>query len=220
MIRQITIFSFAIALLGGYTVAQSPSSSPSPMPAQRPTLDQFGLSNGVFAKGEPTAPTDGKTANTVEYVDQSTFDILNQLAEKSKFLALELTRALKENVDVSPPSRFRKIFAHHVEGIMHVSEAQRSGRFGGKGIKSGELSKLLVQNERTVFEILHVLDAGAAEYEQFSEELNGVSERYGVRLLDIPLAGTRLDKPVLLSAMMARLNGTFANIKRKMAVLK
>ncbi len=130
----------------------------------------------------------------------------------------ELLRELSDNVDITPSSPFRKYFEHHIEGIMHVSEVQRTGKFGGAGIKSGDLTKLLQQNERAVVEILAVLDAGPEEYVRFSKELNGVSEKYGVPLKESPAAGTRLDKPALLKAMMARMNSNYARIKKQMAV--
>lgn len=223
MIRLFNILTLAIILGSGCAIAQSTTTvSPSPTPTtKRATLDQFGLSNGVFANKESTvSPANAEPVTKVEYVDQNTFDNLLVLIEKSEFMEAELLRVLSNNVDISPSSRFRKYFEHHIEGIMYVSEVHRTGGFGGKGIKNGDLTKLLQQNERTVFELLHILDAGPAEYAQFSKELNGVSEKYGVPLLESPSAGTRLDKPALLKAMMARMNSNFARVKKQMAVRK
>lgn len=184
-------------------------------------FDQFGLSTGVFANTGPAASTAAsEPIAKVEYVDESTFETLSVLIEKSEFMEAELLRVLSDNVDISPSSRFSKYFEHHIVGIRHVSEVQRTGRFGGAGIKSGELTKRLQQIEKTAVEIVAVLDAGPEEFARFSEELNGVSEKYGVPLLESPSAGTRLDKPALLKAMMARMNSNYARVKKQMAVTK
>lgn len=217
--------AFVIILQSGCAVAQSTTTA-SPPPtsaAQRPTLDQFGLSNGAFANRSPasTANTEPVAKTTkVEYVDPDIFETVNVFIEKSEFMESELLRVLSDNVDISPSSPFRKYFKHHIEGIMYVSEMQRTGRFGGAGIKNGEVTKLLEQNERTVLEILCVLDAGADEYAQFGKELNGVSEKYGVPLLETTTNGTRLDKPALLKEMMARMNRKYALVKKMMLVKK
>lgn len=225
MFRKEFFFLPLAIMLSSTSIAQSTTSaspSPTPKPAtRRPMLDQFGLSGGVFANTGSTASTaTAEPVTKVEYVAESTFETLSVLIEKSEFMEAELLRVLSGNVDISPSSRFRKYFEHHIEGIMNVSEVQRTGRFGGAGIKSGELTKLLQQNEKTALEILAVLDAGPEEYARFSNELNGVSEKYGVPLLESPSAGTRLDKPALLKAMMARMNSNYARVKKQMAVRK
>ena len=214
MTRLFIIFTLAIILQSGYTIAQSttsasPPSTPKPV-TQRPMLDQFGLSTGVFANTGSTASTaTAEPITKVEYVDESTFDTLRQMIESSEFMESELLGVLRDNVDISPSSRFRKYFEHHIEGIMNVSEVQRTGSFGGAGIKSGDLTQLLKQNERSALEILAVLDVGPTEYARFGKDLNGVSEKYGVPMLETASAGTRLDKPTLLKAMMARMNGIY-----------
>lgn len=222
MIRLFIFLTFILILQNGCTVAQSTTSAfPSPTPSsQRPTLDQFGLSNGVFANTKSTASTADTKPTKVEYIDQNTYETLIVLIEKSEFLEAELSRVLSDNVDISPSSRFRKYFEHNIGGLINVSEVQRTGMFGGEGIKNGELTKLLQKNEETIDEIITVLNTGPEEYAQYSKELNGVSEKYGVPLLEIPSAGTRLDKPALLKAMMARLNANYARVKKQMAVRK
>lgn len=226
MLRKEYLFlPLAMMVLSSAMLAQSvPSASPSPTPkpaTRRPMLDQFGLSKGVFANTGSTAPTGtAEPLTKVEYVDESIFEILVVLKEKSEFMEAELLRILSDKVDISPSSRFRKYFEHHIEGSMHVSEAERTGGFGGAGIKSVELTKLLQLNERTGLEILAVLGAGPEEYARFSNELNGVTTKYGVPLLESPSAGTRLDKPALLKAMMARINSNYVRVKNLMAVRK
>ena len=225
MFRREFFIPLAIMVLSITSIAQSTAStspSPTPKPAtRRPMLDQFGLSTGVLANtGSAALTATAEPIAKVEYVDESTFETLSVLIEKSEFMETELLRVLSDNVDISPSSRFRKYFEHHIEGIMNVSEVQRTGSFGGAGIKSGDLTKLLQQNERTALEILAVLDAGSAEYARFNRELNGVSEKYAVQLLESPSAGTRLDKPTLLKAMMARMNSNYARVKKQMAVRK
>jgi hypothetical protein len=222
MIRLFIILTLA-AVTSGTSIAQSTTSaSPSPTPAvRRPALDQFGLSTGVFANTGSTASTaTAEPVTKVEYVDQHIFETLIVLIEKSEFMEAELLRVLSDNVDISPSSRFRKYFEHHIGGLINVSEVQRTGMFGGEGIKNGDLTKLLQKNEETIDEIIAVLNTGPEEYAQYSKELNGVSEKYGVLLLETPSAGTRLDKPALLKAMMARLNANYARVKRQMAVRK
>lgn len=216
----LAILVLSITSIAQSTTSASPTPTPKPAP-RRPMLDQFVLSTGVFANTGSTTPTaTAEPVTKVEYVDESTFEILMVLIEKSEFMEAELLRVLNDNVDISPSSRFRKYFEHQIEGIMNVSEVQRTGRFGGTGIKTGELTKLLQQNERTALEILAVLDAGPEEYARFSNELNVVSRKYGVPLLEGPSAGTRLDKPALLKAAMARMNSNYARVKKQMAVRK
>lgn len=219
MLRFTTIL-FVIAA-GCSALAQSPppaSPAPSPKPATRPALDQFGLSSGVFAnKARSNADDDDAAPGSIEFVDQETFVILSQMVEKSKFMEGELLKALSNNVDVSPPSAFTKYFLHHVVGLAHVSEVQRTGRFGGPGIKDGGITKLLMLNERAILEIDAVLRAGPAEYARFRKELNAVTEKYGVPLLEHELNGTLLDKPELLRVIVSRINTNFARLKKKMA---
>ena len=225
MFRLFIIFAFVTIALSGTAIAQTaaetlPSPTPAPTPVKRrPMLDQFGT--GAFANIGATSPTSSAEPITkLEYIDQDTFEILVALTEKAEFLETELRRALGENVDISPSSRFRKYFDHHIEGILNVSAMQRTGSLGGAGIKSGELTKLLLQNEKSCIEILAVLDAGAAEYARFSKELNGVSVKYGIPLLENASSETRLDKPMLLKKIMAQMNTNFARVKRQMAVKK
>ncbi|HMT06461.1 MAG TPA: hypothetical protein PKA82_00550 [Pyrinomonadaceae bacterium] len=202
--------------------SSQPSSAITPTPttaASRSTNDQLGRNNGVKTISEVKPSTvssvhDGK----VEYVDGAIFNTINSIIEKSEFLEKELIRALDSDVDVSSSSQFRRYFEHNIGGLLNVSQVQRSGAFGGKGIKSGELSKQLEQNEKTIDEILAVLGSGTNEYVRFAKELNGISEKYGVPLLEESSAETRLNKPMLLKAMMARLNSRYALIKNQMAV--
>jgi hypothetical protein len=184
-------------------------------------LDQFDV--GVFANiGSTSSAPPAATVAPVksEYVDRATFEILTALAEKAAFLEAELSRVLGERVDIAPASRFRKYFEHQVTGVLNVSSVQRTGSFGGAGIKGPELTRLLVENERIAVEILAVLDAGPAEYAQFSKELNEVSAKYGLPLIESSATATRLDKPALLKAMMVRMNSNYAMVKRQMAVNK
>lgn len=219
MIRLFIVFTHAIILLSSGAIAQ-PTASPTPATV-RPMLDQFGLSTGVFANTGSTASTaTAEPLTKVEYVDESIFGSLNVLIEKSEFMEAELLRVLQDNVDISPTSRFRKYFEHQIVGILNVSAIQRTGSFGGAGMRGGELTKLLQQNERTAVEILAVLDAGPAEYARFSKDLGGVSKKYAVSLLERPSAGTTLDKPALLKAMMARMNSNYARVKKQMAMSK
>lgn len=217
MIRPLIVFTFAIILQSATAIAQSPTPTPA---TRRPTLDQFGLSNGVFASnGSTSSPADGTTLKT-QYVDQGTYDILIAVVEKSEFLGAELSRVLNDKVDISPTSKFRKYFEHNLEGLFNVSAVQRSGQFGGAGIKSDELSNLLQQNEKTIFEILAVLNTDAEEYARYSKEIRSASEKYGVPLLKTPVDGMLLDKPALLKAMMARMNSNYARVKKSMVVSK
>ncbi|MGB7207653.1 MAG: hypothetical protein WBD27_03235 [Pyrinomonadaceae bacterium] len=219
--KEFFFLPLAVIVLSGTSIAQSTTTAPSPTPAtKRPMLDQFGLSTGVFANGSTASTANAKPVTKVEYVDQHIFETLIVLIEKSEFMEAELLRVLSDNVDITPSSRFRKYFEHHIGGLMNGSEVQRTGIFGGEGIKSGEITKLLQQNEKTIEEIFAVLDVGPAEYARFSKELNDVSEKYGVPLLESPSAGTRLDKPALLKAMMARMNSNYARFKKQMAVRK
>lgn len=199
MIQNLLILAFAIVLLAGCSVAQT-QSTPSPSPTtivRRPPLDQFGVSNGVTVNGASTPSTvEKKRVVRVAYVDQNTFDIVSQLIDKSAFLETELSRVLGENVDISPSSRFKKYFEHNIVGIMHVSEVQRTGKFGGEGIKNSELNKMLLQNEQTVADILDILNTSQEEYEQ----------------------SNKLDKPSMLKAKMAQLNQTFSSVREQMAV--
>lgn len=221
MIRVFIILTLA-AVTSGTVVAQSATStSPTPKPAeQRPTLDQFGLSTGVFANSGKTVSTGNEQpVAKVEYVDQSTFDNISQMIEISEFMEVEMLYLLRNNVDTSPASGFAKEFQSMIV-ILNVSEADCNGRFGLEGIKSGELTKLLQENERIASEFVTVLNTGPAEYTRFTKKLNSVSEGYGVLLLENPSAGTRLDKPALLKAMMAKINANYARVKKQMAVRK
>ena len=225
MFRREFFIPLAIMVLSITSIAQSTTSaspSPTPKPAsRRPMFDQFGLSTGVFANTGPAASTAAsEPIAKVEYVDESTFETLSVLIEKSEFMEAELLRVLSDNVDISPSSRFSKYFEHQIEGILHVSVLQRTGQFGGAGIKSGDLTNLLEQNERTAVEILAVLDTRPADYARFGKQIKDVSEKYGVPLLESPSAGLRLDTPTLLKAMMARMNGNYARVKKQMAVRK
>jgi hypothetical protein len=220
--KEFFFLPLAIMVLSSTSIAQSTTTaSPSPTPVtKRPMLDQFGLSNGVFANKESTASTaNAEPVTKVEYVDQSTFDNIRQMIEISEFMEVEMLYLLRNNVDISPASGFAKEFQSIIV-ILNVSEADCSGRFGLEGIKSGELTKLLQQNERIASEFVTVLNTGPAEYTRFTKKLNGVSERYGVPLLENPSAGMRLDKPALLKAMMALINANYALVKKQMAVRK
>lgn len=221
--KEFLFLSLAIMMLSSTLIAQSTTSaSPSPTPAaRRPMLDQFGVSTGVFANtGSTASNVNSQSVTKVEYVDQHTFETLSVLIEKSEFMQAELLRVLSNNVDISPSSGFRKYFEHHIVGIVDVADVQRTGRFGGEGIKSGEITKLLEQNETTVVEIMAVLDAGPEEYARFSNQLNDLARRYGVPLLETSSTGTRLDKPALLKAIMARINNNYARVKKIMRVKK
>lgn len=224
MVRPLIIFTFAIVLLSSSSTAQSttsasPSPSPTPTPAtRRPTLDQFGLSTGAFAG--PASTANAETTAKTEYVDQETFDAISQVIEKSKFMEAELLKALRENVDISPTSRFPRYFERDFLSLMTISEAQRTGRFGGAGIKDGDITKLLQQNEQTAFEIVGVLYTDAGIYSRFSGEVDAITEKYGVPLLAKSADGMRLDKPALLKAMMARINASYARVKKQIAVRK
>ncbi len=222
MLRSFIIITLATLALSTSGIAQpAGSTSPTPTPTpvkRRPMLDQFSI--GVFASPGQSTPSTAvaEPVGAVEYVDQNTFEVLTTLTEKAAFLETELSRVVADGVDISPSSRFRKYFEHNIEGIRNVSAAQRTGAFGGAGIKGEKLTKLLLDNERAAIEILAVLDAGAAEYARFSTELNTVSKKYDLPLLDSPSAGTRLDKPALLKAIMARMNSNYARLKRQMSV--
>ncbi len=222
--KEFFFLPLAIMVLSSTLIAQSTTStSPSPTPkpaARRPMLDQFGVSNGVFANTGLTSTVNSQSVTKVEYVDQHIFETLSVLIEKSEFMEAELLRVLRSNVDIAPSSGFRKYFEHHIVGIVDVADVQRTGRFGGEGIKSGEITKLLQQNETTVVEIMAVLDAGSEEYARFSNQLNDLAKRYGVPLLETSSTGTRLDKPALLKAIMARINNNYARVKKIMRVKK
>ena len=218
-IQFLIILTLSLILQNGCAVAQSTASAspPSSPAAKRTALDQFGLSTGAFSNGPKTSTADSEPPTKVEYVDQQIFETLNVVIEKSEFLEGELLRVLSDNVDISPTSGFRKYFKHNIGGLLNVSEVQRSGVYGGKGIKSGNITKLMIQNEKTIDEILTVLDTGPEEYARFGKELDGVSEKYGVALLKSPSAGTRLNKPALLTAMMRRINSNYSLVKKQMA---
>ena len=221
MIRLFVILTLA-AVTSGAVIAQSTTTaSPSPTPATpRPMLDQFGLSTGVFANSGKTASTENeRPVAKVEYVNQSTFDTIRALIEISEFVEVEMLYLMRNNIDISPASTFAKDLQRNMVVIVNFSE-ECSGRSGWEDIKSGELTRLLQQNERIASEIVTVLNAGPAEYARFSKELNGVSEKYGVPLLDSQSAGMRLDKPALLKAMMAKINANYARVKKQMAVSK
>ena len=222
--KEFFLLPLAIMVLSSTSIAQSTtpaSPTPTPKPAtRRPTLDQFGLSTGVFANSGKTVSTENEQpVAKVEYVDQGTFHTIRQMIESSKFMEVELLYLLSNNVNISPGSGFAKEFQGNIVNNTTVGEAC-DGSFSGASIKGGELAKLLQQNEKIASEIVAVLDAGPAEYAQFSKELNSVSEKYGVALLASPSVGTRLDKPALLKTMMARMNSNYARVKKQMAVRK
>jgi hypothetical protein len=223
--KEFFFLPLAIMVLSSPSIAQSTTSaspSPTPKPAtRRPTLDQFGLSNGVFANKESTASTANAEppVSKVEYVDQGTFDTIRQMIETSEFMEVELLYLLSNSANISPGSAFAKEFQRSIVINTTVGEAC-DGSFSGESIKSGELTKLLQQNEKIASEIVAVLDAGSEEYARFSKELNGVAEKFGVPLLENSSAGTRLNRPALLKAMMAKINANYARVKKQMAVRK
>ncbi len=194
-----------------------PTPSPTPKPqVRRPGLDQFGLGSGVFASRPSSSTTaDYTIAGVKEYVDPHIFEVITVGMEKSRFMERELDRVLKADasIDLSPDSNFTKYFLHHMFGLVHVSETQRTRQFGGAGIKGVQLNDLLVQNRDLVSDMVKVMTSGAKEYAQSSKELNGVSEKYGVSLLQDTSDAMPLDKRSLLKSMMVRINSTYSKIK-------
>lgn len=227
MLRASIIAGLLTIMLGSMAFGQaSPTPMPLPTPAKRrPMLDQFDV--GVFANSRPPGPATQSAVSAPpspapksELVDQATYDMVTALIEKSAFLGTELERVLRSGEDIAPSSRFRKYFEHQIEGLLSVSSIQRTGAFGSEGISSPGLADLMKRNERTAVELFAVLDVGPTEYARFTKEMNTVSAKYGVPLLDSPPAVFALDRRALLKAMMAEMNRNYAEIKRRMAVAK
>lgn len=212
-----------LLVLPSAAIAQESSTSPQPTPrpaVRRPGLDQFGLSSGVLSGTQSGEASASARAIPTEKVDESTYEIISQVTEKSRFMEGELLRALQGNVDISPNSKFHKYFMHHVGGLGHVISVQRTGEFGGAGIKPGEITRILQENERTILEIDAVLSAGAAEYAQFKAVLDTIAKKYGVAMMSDLSGGTPLNKPELLKVMMSRINSNFSTVKKSMVVGK
>jgi len=225
----------AVVLLGLASVAFGQSSQPAPVPESTPVpkpsvkrrgLDQFGLSSGAFSTNTPAnANRDaavGLEPVAKEYLDPSTFDIIVVSMEKSQFLEEELLRVLQREpgVDMSEGSPFSQYCLRHIVGVMHVSAVQRSGKFGGAGIRPGQITKILEEIENTIHEISAVLGSSPAAYARQRTHMNAISERYGVAIPTSPTSDIPLDKPTLLKLMMAKINGNYARLKRTMAVKK
>jgi hypothetical protein len=228
MLRVTIILVLAVASTTVSAIAQSaatPTPSPTPkQPARRPSLDQFGLSSGVFASSSSSG-TDAKgnassASLTKEYVDADTFEMINVVIDKSAFMEAELNRvlAVEPGIDLSPGAPFTKYFLHHMVGLSNVSAVQREGTYGGQGIKSGRLTNLLKQNEGIVSEMAELMSVGAKESPD-TKQL-AANEKSSVPLRPSTSDGILVDKAALLKAMMSRINSNYALVKQIMAVRK
>ena len=227
MLNKFGILLLVILVLTITAIAQESTTSPSvPEPTPKPavkgrTFDQFDLNNGgPLLSSRSSANGYEAPAAVIEPVDQFLFDMINQIDESASFLQEQLAKAVNEHAAISQDSQFGKFFIHRMNGIMALSETHRSGLLGMPAVQSERNKKLLFLVQDAANDIVQVVAITPEGYSQFPEEWNRVSEKYKVPLLDNASNGLRLNKPVLLTSMVKRMNMNLAQLKRQMVVRK
>jgi hypothetical protein len=215
-----------IVLANAYFLqAQAPLPTNSPTPTatkSRPSLDQFDLPNGIQLSNGTSTAADLSVAGrqvVVEVVSIDTYEGVQKLLEYSQ----GAERAIRSNWGMKQnPSDFyapETVLKRNISAINRVIETLRTGLFGQR-ITNTENLRLLRENLGILGDVQAVLTAmpNGQEETSYTGTLKLLADRYGAQ----PPYGTTTDmiveKRMLISAMMGRLNRNFTLLLSQLSV--